>query len=316
MPVAILEKEVHKYAWPELSGPPENSLRVPLMPKKGERIKMPRGLTCRLATNPPATVWPRIMEAISAFGLSNLYVYANAMPESVKDRPTESHEYILMLTKSAHYYWDQEAVRESYTQPLNRWGGSEIRTSSHKYIELGGHDGKQHYGATSMFRKGRPVRPIETGCNLRSVWVFPTQPYPEAHFATFPEKLPEICIKAATPEVGCCSKCGKPWTRVIDHKNMEIKRSDWGNKAGNRTASSGTMLRLPQTTTIGWQPQCKCNAGTAPSLVLDPFAGSGTAFYVAKKLGRMAVGYELSKEYCELAIERLRQMVLPLETKL
>jgi len=239
-----------------------------------------------------------------------IWAKPNAMPESVKDRPTESHEYILMLTKSAHYYWDQEAVRESYAEPLNRWGGPEIRTSSHKYIELGGHDGKQHYGATSMFRKGRPVRPIETGRNLRSVWTFPTQPYPEAHFATFPERLPEICIKAATPEVGCCSKCGKPWKRVIGHKNMEIKRSDWGNKAGDRTASSGTMLSPPETTTIGWQPQCKCNADTVPSLVLDPFAGSGTTLWVAKKLGRRAIGYEISLDYCKLAIYRNRQIAL------
>jgi DNA modification methylase len=170
----------------------------------------------------------------------------NPMPESVKDRPTESHEYILMLTKSAHYYWDMEAVREKYTEPLNRWGGPEFRDSSHKYIELGGHDGQQHYGATSMFRKGRPVRPIETGRNLRSVWSFPTQPYREAHFAVFPEALPERCIKA-------------------------------GSKEGD--------------------------------IILDPFAGSGTTLWVAKKLNRKSVSYELSEEYCQLIIKRVRQQV-------
>ena len=62
--------------------------------------------------------------------------------------------------------------------------------------------------------------------------------------------------------------------------------------------------------TIGWQPTCKCNADKVPSLVLDPFAGAGTTLWVAKKLNRRAVGYEISEEYCELALERNRQQVL------
>ena len=51
-------------------------------------------------------------------------------------------------------------------------------------------------------------------------------------------------------------------------------------------------------------------ADKASSLVLDPFAGSGTVAWVAKKLGRQAVGYELSEEYCGLALERNRQSVM------
>jgi len=49
-----------------------------------------------------------------------------------------------------------------------------------------------------------------------------------------------------------------------------------------------------------------------PSLVLDPMMGAGTTLFVAKKLGRRGCGYELSEEYCQLAIERIRQQVMEL----
>ena len=62
--------------------------------------------------------------------------------------------------------------------------------------------------------------------------------------------------------------------------------------------------------TTGWVPTCKCNADKVPSIVLDPFAGAGTTLWVAKKLNRQAVGYELSGEYCDLAIKRSRQQVM------
>jgi len=240
----------------------------------------------------------------------------NPMPESVTDRPTESHEYILMLTKSARYYWDADAVRRKYIEPLNRWGGPEVRKSSHKYIDIG-EPVLGKFGATSMYREGRPVRPNEAGRNIRSVWEFPTQPYPEAHFAVFPEKLPELCIKAATPEVGCCSKCGAPWERVIDKTTKEYNPSttytcetEWLHH-GEGKSTLHTENDNVTRETIGWQPTCKCNADKVPSIVLDPFAGAGTTLWVAKKLGRKAVGYEISKEYCELIINRNRQQVLP-----
>ena len=64
--------------------------------------------------------------------------------------------------------------------------------------------------------------------------------------------------------------------------------------------------------TLGWRPTCSCNADKVPSLVLDPFMGSGTTLWVAKKLGRRAVGYDISEEYCRLTLERNRQLSLEL----
>lgn len=167
----------------------------------------------------------------------------NPMPESVTDRPTESHEYILMLTKSAKYYWDMEAVREQQSQ--SQAAIERYKYAPDKSIKKRGADD----GCPDNVWSDYYINPAG-GRNLRTVWTFPTRPYPEAHFAVFPEKLPETCIKAAS------------------------KESD---------------------------------------IVLDPFAGAGTTLKVAANLNRRAIGYELSKEYCRLIIDRNKQSVMKLE---
>ena len=124
-----------------------------------------------------------------------IWAKPNPMPESVTDRPTRSHEYILMLTKSATYYWDQDAVRE----PLSPLTLADRRNDTGRHTQ----DSKT-YGvhptspdSPSWYRSKSFVNP-DNGRNLRSVWTFTTEPYPEAHFATFPEELPRRCILAAT----------------------------------------------------------------------------------------------------------------------
>lgn len=241
----------------------------------------------------------------------------NPMPESVTDRPTESHEYIIMLTKSASYYWDQDAVREPHLpQSLER--------SRYPTNDMGKGD-----DSMALLTKGKATTMVElnpAGRNLRSVWDFPTQPYKEAHFATFPEALPERCIKAATPEVGSCARCGAPWVRVVepteryakylgkgfhDHESDDKlgRMQNRGVNRQNEMLSEGITGR--EVNTVGWRPSCKCGTDEkVPAVVLDCFAGSGTTLWVAKKLGRRSVGYELSEEYCRLIVERNRQDAL------
>jgi DNA modification methylase len=249
-----------------------------------------------------------------------IWAKKNYMPESCTDRCTKSYDHIFLLTKKAHYYFDSEAIKEKYMAPLNRWGGPEIRKSSHKYIEMGGHDGQQHYGATSMYREGRPVRPQESGKNRRDVWWIPdiwemtTRGYKEAHFATFPPELPRRCILAGSSP-RACPKCKAPWKRIIESSIMGTPRKERG-KHYRQTDEDGTQSYLSKTDihgtrisqTLGWEPTCKCGAGdSGKCLVLDPFCGSGTTLAVAAQLGRDYCGIEIAREYESMINKRLAE---------
>lgn len=87
---------------------------------------------------------------------------------------------------------------------------------------------------------------------------------------------------------------------------MMIDRSSRTHEMG-RTRSSGTMLEPPTSTTTGWAPSCRCNAGEPiPATVADFFCGSGTTGAVATKHGRRFIGVDLSAEYLQrLAPDRL-----------
>ena len=105
----------------------------------------------------------------------------NPMPESVKDRCTKAHEYIFLLSKNSHYYFDHEAIQEEATYKDVMRGGS---TNRYEQNNFGG-DNKMY----------------DTR-NKRSVWTVNTKPYKEAHFAVFPTDLIEPCIKAGCPKDG------------------------------------------------------------------------------------------------------------------
>jgi len=128
------------------------------------------------------------------------------------------------------------------------------------------------------------------------------------HFAVFPRELPERCIKAGCPE-WVCSKCGKARVRMTENTPMKIRRTDWGELAGNRTATSGTMVAPAESTTTGWT-DCGCGEPFVGGVTLDPFAGSGTTCEVAYHLGRTAWGIDASAKYLDMAIERVKQGVL------
>ena len=137
----------------------------------------------------------------------------NPMPESVTDRPTKSHEYVFLLTKSERYYYDADAIRTPYSEETKALSFETMNFKARdRYKRPDGWDtGAGGHG--TIHRNGREkggLAPVDyvppDGANRRSVWTIATSPYPDAHFATFPPELPEICIKAGT----------KPGDTVLD----------------------------------------------------------------------------------------------------
>ncbi len=394
----------------------------------------------------------------------------NPMPESVTDRPTKAHEYVFLLTKSATYYFDQEAVRESgqsrseapvsavregpgaaSRQSRDPRGTGEGPSAGAPVLLLhpegqgvtaavsperqgqgepspwgpqtsGEHGDREHADGSRMGRdqgrsasampllwgegsaddgppgaavEGWPAqrgergsglselqqregKPLDkqralgkatysgfndrwdasvdngtapVGRNIRSVWTIATQPYPGAHFATFPEKLVEPCVKAGTSERGVCPECGAPWMRetgrscascaafiptqgkscpecghVNDWKaerglSSDLGTTDWsspGKGTPRKLGASGKDATVGSSKgfATGWRPSCACGGQNIPdpipATVLDPFAGSGTTGRVANRLSRRAILIDLSAEYIDQAMLRNAQAPLGL----
>lgn len=200
----------------------------------------------------------------------------NPMPESAKDRPTTSHEFIFLMAKAERYYFDAQAIAEPVTGNAHA-RGSGVNPKAKQIAGWadgeGSHSAKDHariYAGTTATAKdgarkdqrlkdgtkfGRnmdrvaarkakqnesfsaAVTDIVQTRNSRSVWTIPTEPFPAGHFATFPRELPRRCILAGCPPGG---------------------------------------------------------------VVFDPFMGSGTVAEVALELGRKFIGTELNPEYAAM----------------
>ena len=153
------------------------------------------------------------------------------------------------------------------------------------------------------------------GSNVRNVWKIPTFSFSSAHFATFPPKLVEPCIKAGTSEKGVCNGCGAPWVREVERVDKGYDGSRYGERAVAASTSSGGTARSTLGSsqgrltagrkTVGWSPTCDCGRPPRPAVVLDPFSGAGTVGLVAQRLGRDAVLIEISSEYAEMSRERI-----------
>ena len=234
----------------------------------------------------------------------------NPMPESVTDRCTRAHEYIFHFTKQARYWYDQQAVSEESTGNMN---GGRQRAALRGTFDYADSDFKTRHVGNGHNGLGKSA--ISDTRNRRSVWTINPASFREAHFATFPEDIPEICIKAACPE-WCCEKCGAPYEAQVEKEsNWEARKANGATGGAKTNGHNGTHGRGMShdlgggaVTHYGYAPSCTCNAGKRAGVVLDPFAGAGTTALVAKRLNRRYIGCDLNAEYVEMARRRVESI--------
>jgi DNA modification methylase len=220
----------------------------------------------------------------------------NAMPSSVKDRPSTDHEYVFLLTKRARYFWDAEAVKEKAIST----GYEDLVLQSNRPGWSGNPNihGEKGHSVPGTWQTERTR-------NLRTVWTIATAPYAGSHFATWPPALVERMVKAGTSERGVCPTCGAPWRRVVEKSEPvnaprnpnDVQPYPAGNGYNNGTGAT-TLHKVRHVETVEWRPTCAhADASPIPAIVLDPFCGSGTTLLVARQLGRVGLGFDLSETY-------------------
>jgi DNA modification methylase len=233
----------------------------------------------------------------------------NPMPQSATDRCSGVHEIVFMFSKRERYFYDWKAIEETATQK------GRVRSDpvgGNKYIEGVKHSNGSVFEGSDNRRK-------------RSVWSIASHPLKEKHFAAFPPRLVEVCVRAGTSQKGCCRKCGAPVVRVLEKTRVATRpgldskvfggpnsqfrvskdprhQEEWdGKEVGNRDP----QRHVTGTKTIGWKAGCDCGEGTVPCIVLDMFSGAGTTCLVAKQLGRRYLGIELNPDYVAMSNRRI-----------
>lgn len=207
----------------------------------------------------------------------------NCMPSSAKDRFTVDFEPIFFFVKSKKYWFEQliESNNDTYN---GKRGKITRRTKKQSAMRTEGYS--DYYGL---------------GRNKRCVWDIPTQPYPESHFATFPEALVEPMIRAGCPKE-ICVQCNTA-RKLITIRGEYIRTGGKRNKptpglSAQQLQGTGYYAKI-----VSGYTDCGCGAGFKPGIVLDPFCGTGTVVKVAEELGRSCIGIDLG--YADLQRKRL-----------
>ena len=125
-----------------------------------------------------------------------IWARTNAMPEPVRDRPAKSHEYVFLLARSEHYFYNVEATRQPLKEKTRSTWGNKVSTRGGDSL---GKVKSDNWAKTTYERKPRlNADGSIAGAHLRSVWNIAGARFKGAHLATFPPKLIEPCIMAGS----------------------------------------------------------------------------------------------------------------------
>lgn len=276
------------------------------------------------------------------------WVKDNCMPSSASDRCTNAAEYLYHFTKSEKYFYEQqfepfnwdtmrrskcryqgiknESVNGEYgfdNESSMAWAerlqqgyypGRNMRNVWHINTRSCDYEYCNDCGRLFVGRERREIkiekwtddRGIERRrricpCGSNSGWV--------DHFASYPQRLIEVPIRASCPQE-ICNKCGKPRESIYAKTGKRLQQR-WSNEwkqfeAGIREKSNTTAMANggPQEKLFDGYTDCGCEAGFHPGVVLDLFMGSGTTALEAIRQGKRYVGIDLNGRYCKVGEAR------------
>jgi DNA modification methylase len=264
------------------------------------------------------------------------WVKKSAMPENVHDRPTVSHEYIFLFSKSKRYYYGGEEIKVPLAHPNaqghpfggtkypGQQGASTYSGRAYDASHLTGRNrrtGDWFYDSLEILIEQTRTylahleQINEEGGLLEAPDGHPLgmllnpQPFSEAHFAVFPSRLVEPLIKAGTPS-RICAKCRAPWIWKVESESVptrETTDTKFGTSEDDIRGTAARERRIRVTRSRELIPNCECADDSINAVVIDPFLGSGTVGVVAHKLGRDWLGCDISLEYCELGKKRMEK---------
>ena len=213
----------------------------------------------------------------------------NPMPESVEDRCTKAHEYIFLLSKKSHYYYDHEAVKETSVS-----GEEKKNKRSVWMVNTKGYKGA-HF---AVYPKNLILPCILAGTSAHGCCSKCGAPYEQV--VNHPGNPLGILGHKGIPNASNTAGSFISGEKVVVHTENGVRLK----KGHNPTQYSKSVP------TEEWLPTCNCkDAQIVPCTVLDPFTGSGTTAIVALENNRNFVGTELNPEYIQLAENKIKEEI-------
>lgn len=218
----------------------------------------------------------------------------NGVPESISDRVRRSHETWFHFTSQPYYFSAVDEIREEYATEFGIRGSKGARNIYSPSTSTG-------------YDHNEPKTPNPLGRLPGSVWTVPTEPLsvPDHlgvdHFAAFPTEWPKRIIMGWSPS-GFCEECGQGRRPVI--RKTHTTAGDLGGHTAMTMGRRPSGPARPSFEGVISGYSCACyepTAPTTPSVILDPFGGTGTTAMVAKALGRTGISVDMSADYCRIA---------------